>query len=212
MKKRISLRSFRKPNSLYTPLDLVVCEGETEVDYLSEFARSLRIHVHIHKADGTDPKSIVDTARRKSKEDGIRYDTIFCVFDRDNDPSAFLEAISLCMTRKFVAIVSNPCFEIWPYLHFQFRDSGFGGPKQTLQALKKLPGFSDYDKDGVHIFHTTHPRIDIACKNASLLVSKQFDDPKRDPFTRMHLLIDRFNKLKNDQKFFGKKPDKFSLK
>jgi hypothetical protein len=33
------------------------------------------------KGDGTDPKSIVNTAKRKSKEDGVKYDKVFCVFD-----------------------------------------------------------------------------------------------------------------------------------
>ena len=199
MTRRISIRSYRKPDTLYSPLDLVVCEGETEVDYLCELARSLRIHVHICKGDGTDPKSIVNTAKRKSKEDGVKYDKIFCVFDRDNDLSAFLEAIELCKSRKFIPIVSNPCFELWPYLHFQMRESGFGSPQQMLKALKKLPGFEDYDKDGVQIFNATIHLIDMACKRASSLVSKQHDDPKEDPFTNIHLLIKRFYSLKKNK-------------
>ena len=203
MTRRISIRSYRKPDTLYSPLDLVVCEGETEVDYLCELARSLRIHVHICKGDGTDPKSIVNTAKRKSKEDGVKYDKIFCVFDRDNDLSAFLEAIELCKSRKFIPIVSNPCFELWPYLHFQIRESGFGSPQQMLKALKKLPGFEDYDKDGVQIFNATIHLIDMACKRASSLVSKQHDDPKEDPFTNIHILIKRFQILKEEQNYFG---------
>jgi hypothetical protein len=106
MTKPISKRSFRKPDARYAPIDLVVCEGETEVDYLCELARSLHIHVHICKGDGTDPKSIVNTAKRKSKEDGVKYDKIFCVFDRDNDLSSFLEAIELCKSRKFIPITN----------------------------------------------------------------------------------------------------------
>lgn len=155
MTRRISIRSYRKPDNRYSPLDLVVCEGETEVDYFCELARSLRVHVHICKGDGTDPKSIVNTAKRKSKEDGVKYDKIFCVFDRDNDLSAYLEAIELCKYRKFIPIVSNPCFELWPYLHFQMRESGIGSPQQMIKVLKKLPGFENYDKDGVQIFDTT---------------------------------------------------------
>ena len=147
MTKSISLRSYRKANPLYSPLDLVVCEGETEVDYLCELARSWRIHVHIIKGEGTDPKSIVNTAKRKSKEDGIKYDQIFCVFDRDNEPSAFIEAIALCKSRKFIPIVSNPCFEIWPFLHFQFRESAFGSPQQMLKALKKLLGEGEKNRN-----------------------------------------------------------------
>ncbi|MFI5343873.1 MAG: RloB family protein [Chlamydiales bacterium] len=204
MKKRLSIRSYRKPDALYSPLDLVVCEGETEVDYLCELARNLRIHVHICKGGGTDPKSIVDTAKRKSKEDGIKYDKIFCVFDRDNDLSSFLEAIELCKSKKFIPIISNPCFELWPYLHFQMRESGFGSPQQMLKALKKLPAFSNYDKDGVQIYNSTHHLIEVACKHASSLISKQHDDPKEDPFTTIHILIKRFQTLKEEQNYFGK--------
>lgn len=203
MTRRISIRSYRKPDTLYSPLDLVVCEGETEVDYLCELARSLRIHVHICKGDGTDLKSIVNTAKRKSKEDGVKYDKVFCVFDRDNDLLSFLEAIELCKSRKFIAIVSNPCFELWPYLHFQIRESGFGGPQQMLKALKKCPSFAEYEKDGVQILADTHHLIDIACKNASKLASKQNDDPRKDPFTSIHILVKRFHILKDEQNYFG---------
>lgn len=202
MTKRLSIKSYRKPDNRYSPLDLVVCEGETEVDYFCELARSLRVHVHICKGDGTDPKSIVNTAKRKAKEDGVKYDQIFCVFDRDNNLSVFLEAIHLCKARRFVPIVSNPCFELWPYLHFKMRESGFGGPQQILKVLKKLPEFEKYDKDGVQIFNTTFSLIETACKRASELVSKQYEDPKEDPFTNIHLLVERFHILKKQQNYF----------
>lgn len=201
MTKRLSIKSYRKPDNRYSPLDLIICEGETEVDYFCEVARSLRVHVHICKGDGTDPKSIVNTAKRKAKEDGVKYDQIFCVFDRDNNLSAFLEAIQMCKSRKFVPIVSNPCFELWPYLHFQMRESGFGNPQQILKALTKLSGFENYDKDGVQIFNTTFPLIEIACKRAADLVSIQHS-PKEDPFTNIHILISRFKALKEQQNYF----------
>ncbi len=71
-----------------------------------------------------------------------------------------------------------------------------------LKALKKLPGFEDYDKDGVQIFKATNHLIDIACKRASVLVSKQDNNPKADPFTNFHLLIERFQVLKKEQNYF----------
>jgi RloB-like protein len=203
MTKRISRRSYNKPDSFYSPIDLVVCEGETEVDYLCELARILRVHAHICKGNGTDPKSIVNTAIQKSKEDGVKYDEIFCVFDKDNNHSAYLKAIDICKSRNFVPIVSNPCFELWPYLHFQFRNSGFGSPQEVLKALKKLPNFGRYDKDGVFMFNFTHHLLDTACKNATILVSKQQSNPLEDPFTNMHLLIARFQFLKNEQNHFN---------
>ena len=145
----------------------------------------------------------MNTAKRKSKEDGVKYDKIFCVFDRDNDLPSFLQAIELCKSKNFIAIVSNPCFELWPYLHFQIRESGFGSAQQMLRALKKLPEFENYDKDGVQIFNATLHFIDTACKRASFLVSKQHDDPKEDPFTNIHILINRFQTLKEEQNYFG---------
>ena len=114
----------------------------------------------------------------------------------------------MCKSKKIVPIVSNPCFELWPYLHFQIRESGFGSPQQALKALKKLPGFEDYDKDGVQIFNATFPLIDTACKRASELVSKQYDDPKEDPFVNVHLLIKRFHILKEQQNYFDQRRKK----
>jgi len=40
------------------------------------------------------------------------------------------------------------------------------------KALKKLPGFEDYDKDGVQIFKSTVHLVDLACKHAALLTAK----------------------------------------
>lgn len=202
MTRRLSTKSYRKPDNRYSPLYLMVCEGETEVDYFCELARNLRVHVHICKGEGTDPRSIFNTAKRKAKGDGVKYDAIFCVFDRDNDYSSFLEAIELCKAKKFIPIVSNPCFELWLFLHFQIRESGFGNPQQMLKALKKFPEFYKYNKDGVHAFNSTYHLIEVACKHAAFLASKQENDPKEDPFTNIHLLIKRLLLLKGEQTYF----------
>ncbi|HEY4832634.1 MAG TPA: RloB family protein, partial [Waddliaceae bacterium] len=159
MVRKLSRRPSKRPLR-QSPIDLVVCEGETEIDYLSEIKRSLNIHVHICKGDGTDPKSIVKTAKKRKTADGMNYDKIFCVFDRDNNPSAFKESIDLCKQNNFCPIVSNPCFEVWPILHFQFRDSGFGDPQQVMRALRTIPVFAEYEKDGVHVFKSTHMFLD----------------------------------------------------
>ncbi len=46
--------------------------------------------------------------------------------------------------------------------------------------------------------------IDMACKRAASLVSKQHEDPKKDPFTNIHVLVKRFQTLKEEQNYFGK--------
>lgn len=187
-------------NSNYNPIDLVVCEGYTERDYISELARTFRVHAHIIKANGTDPESIVNTAKTKSKE--IKYDSVFCVFDRDND-RALGHGIELCVQKKFIPIISNPCLEVWFLLHFKFRDTGFGNPENVQKALKAITGLSKY-RDGVHAFESTISLLERAYKNAYKLASKQDHNPKRDPFTAMHWLVDRFRSLKKQQNYFGR--------
>ena len=88
-------------------------------------------------------------------------------------------------------------------LHFQMRESGFGSPQQMLKALKKCHGFENYDKDGVQIFNDTIHLIETACKHASALVTRQHEQPKEDPYTNFHILIKRFQVLREEQNFFG---------
>ena len=73
-----------------------------------------------------------------------------------------------------------------------------------FQKRIKFAGFEDYDKDGVQIFKSTIHLVDTACKHASLLMSKQLENPKKDPFTNVHLLIKRLLILKEKQNYFGK--------
>ncbi len=167
MTKPISKRSFRKPDARYAPVDLVVCEGESERDYLSELARSWRIHVHICKGDGTDPKSIVNTAKRKLKEDGVKYDNFFCVFDRDKNLSDYLEAVELCRAKKFIPIVSNPCFELWLLLHYEEIIS----PLHRTEVIKRLKThIRGYDKGKTGVFEITREYLNIAIERAEKLI------------------------------------------
>ena len=44
--------------------------------------------------------------------------------------------------------------------------------------------------------------MEMACKRASDLVSKQHEDLKEDPFTNIHILISRLKALKEQQNYF----------
>nr|VFK77957.1 MAG: RloB-like protein [Candidatus Kentron sp. SD] len=70
---------------------LIVCEGEkTEPNYFKELRKEYRlsvVNIHVISADGSDPVSVVRTARRRQqerrKQRKMPYDRIWCVFDRD---------------------------------------------------------------------------------------------------------------------------------
>jgi len=189
MTRRIPSQLQRKSKQRHIPIDLIVCEGETEVDYLGELAKILRIHVDIKKSKGSDPLSIVKTAKKNSKD----YDKIYCMFDKDNHDANFTKSIELCLQLRFIPIISNPCIELWFLKHFILRQSALGGAEATLKALlKHLP---EYEKDGVLTFYETYPRLDVACKNASKLHSRTRDQFHKDPYTNVDQLVFRLHEI-----------------
>jgi hypothetical protein len=204
MIQKFSRHLYRKPNTFYSPIDLIICEGETEFDYLHEVSRMMRIHVQISLSKGTSPKNIVISALRKALSDGLPYDQIFCVFDRDHDDPSCLNAVEFCNQNNIVPVVSSPCIEVWFIMHFQHRESGYGNPAGVIKALKKMPGFPDYKKDGVHAFHSTKDHLKTACLNALKLTKNSSYHPRCDPYTNMHQLISRFQTLQKEQNYLGK--------
>ncbi len=185
----ISRPLHRKPKQRSIPVDLIVCEGETEIDYLRELAKWKRVSIDIKKSKGTDPMSVVTTAKKCSKD----YDKIFCMFDKDYHAEIFFQAIEMCLKLGFIPVISNPCIEVWFLKHFLFRQAALGGPKETLNALRKhLP---KYEKDGVITFYETYPLIDTACRNAKNLNSRKQDQFHQDPYTNVDRIILRLDEI-----------------
>lgn len=103
---------------------LIVCEGtRTEPQYLRELRDDLSIRpqvVRIAPNDGVSPDRVVAHAVALYEEDaaaGDAFDKVYCVFDRDKHTTfdgAVQTAKDLSAEGKpFVAIASNPCFEVW---------------------------------------------------------------------------------------------------
>lgn len=107
---------------------LVFCEGEaTEPLYLNACKRWLQataVHVEIADARGV-PLTLIKLAQ-EAKEANIaqarrdpsaRYDEVWCVFDRDEHPGVE-EALRRAHAQGIQTAYSNPCFELWLWLHF----------------------------------------------------------------------------------------------
>ncbi len=145
----------RAPFKEVKPLLLVVTEGEvTEPEYLAGFVRwcaNPRVHVVVEPGAGV-PKTIVESAKRLKqeaearargeKDDNLRYDEVWCVFDVDDHP-ALNDARQIAESQALRLAVSNPCIELWLLLHFQDQP-GLKRRDQVVSLLKKhLPS---YDK------------------------------------------------------------------
>ena len=118
-------------------------------------------------------------------------------FDRDRHAN-FENALKLCKKNRFLSVVSNPCFELWLFLHFNSRVAAFGGPEEVFKRLKKISVFARYNKDGKKAFSTTVSLHKVAILNAKSLARSQ-KQLHQDPSTNMHDLIERLQILKSKQ-------------
>lgn len=136
---------------------LLCCEGVgTEPGYFRSLAEFLRnplielIEVEIAEHEATDPKQIVEQAKRlradadrsakRMHDDNLRYDQVWCVFDRD-EHAHFDEAINQALDNKLDLAVSNPCFELWILIHFQDQTSSLTRQDAASKVRHFIPGY-----------------------------------------------------------------------
>jgi hypothetical protein len=63
-------------------------------------------------------KKIAEREARRQKDDFLKYDEVWCVFDVDAHPN-LADALQQARANSILLAVSNPCFELWLLLHFQ---------------------------------------------------------------------------------------------
>lgn len=132
---------------------LIVCAGKaTEGGYFkalwSEFRNRL-VDIEIDNR-GAVPKTVVERAAAKKKEadrearrrrdDFLRYDEVWCVFDVDDHPN-LPDARQQAQANGIELAISNPCFELWPLLHFQDHTREENRKRVQSQLKKYVPGY-----------------------------------------------------------------------
>jgi hypothetical protein len=148
----------RSPRSRF----LICCEGSvTEPGYFKFIRSELRdalIEIKIVKNVG-DPLQLVDHVvgcradavreARRARDDNLLFEQVWCVVDVDTH-----ERLPLARERSRDAgiglAVPNPCFEIWPLLHFVDQRRSCD-PQQAQQLLtREIPGYrKDLDCTGL---------------------------------------------------------------
>lgn len=120
----------RRGSRLVRQRFLLLCEGEvTERGYFEYLRRELRgslVSIEISKERG-DPLRLMREAARlrddasrsstRNSDVNLRYDSVWCVCDVD-EHARLDEAVRLAARSGINMAVSNPCFELWPALHF----------------------------------------------------------------------------------------------
>lgn len=199
-KNRTEKMYSRQANKLV----LIVCEGEvTERAYFRAIRTKLdKRNITIIPGKGSNPKSILETAKNEYID--VKYDQIFCVFDKDTHPqyqSVITEIAQLSnRLRKpmpIKAVYSAPCFEYWLLLHFKYTAAPYNCTQQkttgelcSSQLKKYMP---DYDKSKSSIikaFPTLYKKLDEAIKNAKKIQEASKNDGFDEPYTNMNELIE----------------------
>lgn len=137
----------RDPYKDPKPVILIVTEGEaTEPEYLNGFvraARNPRVRIEVLGGVGV-PKTIVEVAKDRKREaeeqargaddENVRYDEVWCVFDFDEHPK-IPDAMQMARDNGIEVAMSNPCFELWLWLHFA--DQPGMRDRHDLQSMMK---------------------------------------------------------------------------
>lgn len=172
----------RTPYKNSKPLILVITEGATEHDYIDTFTKhhkNSRVDVQIHGKVGV-PITIVEYAKilklekeaeaKSKKDDFIKFDEVWCVFDVDEHPK-IPEAVQLASSSGLCLAISNPCFELWLWLHFAPQPGAQHRHKLQSMLQEHIP---DYDK------HVNFSDISHGYKGAVSRSEKLEDEARED--------------------------------
>ena len=186
---------------------LIVVEGEqTEYNYFDSLKRELKlstIKIKVVSANGGDPLEIVNTAYDLYRQK--QYDQVFCIFDDDNKPEKYKQALSTAKEHDFESITSIPCFEFWFLLHCCYTTSPFSSYKELRPKLESemrkegiLQKGETYNKSDRLLYEKLKPNQEKAIIHAIKLENNHpNEDGCTKPSTRVHILIDKLQKQKN---------------
>ncbi len=176
-------RARREPYRDSKPIILVVTEGEvTEPEYLRGFANAIknpRVRIEVVGGAGV-PRTIVESARdlkreaekrsRHEHDDNLRYDEVWCVFDVDDHPNV-PGAKQMARDNGLELAVSNPCIELWLWLHFA-EQPGMKH-RHDLQRMMRQH-IPNYDK------HVEYSEYADGYEDASIRAGRLEDDAEAD--------------------------------
>jgi len=203
-----TVTSFNRPKSRFKPqpMVLVICEDtKSGKRYLEDASLYFRVTVlvEITHCGKTDPLSIVKEAINRQG----KFDHVFCAIDRDTH-ATFDEALKLAKTSKKVDIITSyPCFEFWLLLHFGYNRKPYAAAGKhsaadlLIKDLRTHPGLEKYDKGkDLGIFNLLlENRFAEARRIAPKVLTEAIASEQMNPSTRLHELLDFFEKLSSPQ-------------
>lgn len=211
-KYRLRARSLgrRRPSLDPRPRVLVVCEGRvTEPQYFDAFRREEEnqlVEVLID-SEGGAPKTLVERAAirkknseeeaRRERDENLKYDEIWCVFDVDQHPH-IPDARQQARDNGINLAISNPCFELWLLLHFREQNAHI--ERKPVATLLRTH-IRNYHK---HVpFEVLRDGYTEAVQRAKLLDRRraEIDTESGNPSTSVYLLTERIREFGRKRRY-----------
>ena len=194
---RFELRiSFRLTKKLF----LIASEGaETEPLYFEELKplvagrdAIIRVKLVANPKHKSHPKEVLKRLRAAAKNEGIKPgDELWLIIDKDDWNEADLDEVcEQAMALGYFVALSNPCFELWLYLHFQDNQHFIDRHRCQRELGKVFKSYATRGKSG----YDTKPLmkgIGKAIERAKGIDVRPAAPWPKTQATRVYLLVDK---------------------
>ncbi len=136
-------KNNRRPTQKRQKSFCIFTEGNTEKIYFEDFGL---VTVEVRCLGGGDVLHLVSEALSYMKQPRYTgYDYYWIVFDRDDNPEDKLhQAIEQAKKHKISWCFSNPCFELWFLLHFDFFQAQTTPDELKTRLIPdRIPGYTE---------------------------------------------------------------------
>ncbi len=196
---------------------LIVCEGKrTEPLYFEGMRASLseqnrgKLHIDV-LGTGKHTLDLLEFAIEKARSSANSYAHVWVVYDKDDfDEREFDEVTRRCAEARvgntqFHAIWSNPCFELWPLLHFEYTSAPMTSgecARRLDREMRRACGRS-YEKAFRDLYELLAGRCPAAQLNAERLLKEHANlghtkPSERNPATRVGAILEKIGPFLED--------------
>lgn len=179
------IRKPRTKGMILPPYTFIVSEGtKTEPNYIKSLADAINNKFYNYSQDkriivegsGRNTKGLLEYAIKRVEDVMPQAEIVWLLYDKDDFPLDNFDNTKFSTEtrkdkRKYRAIWSNECFELWLVLHFQELDTDTGRA-HLRKLLKKHMG--KYEKNMPSIYSLLADKTQIAIKRAEKLF-KNYD-------------------------------------
>lgn len=196
----------RRPTRLIPNIKLYIfCEGKnTEPEFIDDFRKTHGnnlVELIIEPAAGA-PLTLVTKARdkiralrkhaSKSTDPLNKLYEVWAVFDRDEHAN-IAEAFDMARANNIFIGYSNPCFELWPYLHFKEHTAPIHRHDLQKKLESELPAYCSRKSKIVTpclLPANTYEEAKSRALRLSVMHQKVGSE-KENPYTDVHNLFDK---------------------